>query len=120
MKILSKVIQSITQFTSWIALATMALMMVFITFGVTSRALNHPILGDVEIVQLGMVVLIMLGLAYTQSQNAHISIGLVVDRFPKRIQALLDVLAYVLTFSVSFLIAWIFIEEGLDNIYKSR
>ncbi|WP_278342499.1 TRAP transporter small permease [Parageobacillus thermoglucosidasius] len=90
------------------ALATMALMMFFITFAVIGRALGHPVLGDVEVVQLSMVVLIMFGLAYSQSRDAHVAIDLLVDRFSPRMQALMDVIASILTCIVCLVISWVY------------
>lgn len=94
------------------------LMMMVVTVAVVSRALGSPIVGDVEIVQLLMVVVIMMALGGVESEKGHVSIGLIVDRFPPRVQALLDVLAVVLTvlvtFTVSlvhFRVAWTYLTE---------
>jgi len=44
-----------------VALCVMVAMMLFIFFTVVNRQFFRPVIGDIELVQLGMVVLIMLG-----------------------------------------------------------
>ncbi|WP_284035538.1 TRAP transporter small permease [Neobacillus sp. 114] len=117
---LSKIITNLTRITKWIALITMAFMMLFIAFAVVSRMTFTPILGDVEIVQLGMVVLIMCGLAYTQQVDGHISIGLIVDKFPYKGQKIMDVIACLFNVIVTFVIAFIFIEVAINHMTKMK
>ncbi|OUM84726.1 MAG: hypothetical protein BAA01_05995 [Bacillus thermozeamaize] len=107
------VVRRITDVTRWLALATMAFMMFFITIAVIGRAFHVPVLGDVEVVQLSMVILIMFGLAYSQSRDAHVSIGLLVDRFPPRMQALMDVIGYTLTFIACLVIGWVYLHVAI-------
>jgi TRAP-type transport system small permease protein len=119
MSILTNIVQSLTTSAKWIALTTMGIMMSFITIGVISRALGYPILGDVELVQIMMVILIMFGLAYSQSKDAHISIGLLVDRFPTRIQILFDIIIYTITFIICIFISWVYVGVGIKNMTES-
>ena len=46
------------------------------------EAFGQPIIGDIELVQFTMVLLIMGALAITEQSNSHISIGLIVDKIP--------------------------------------
>ncbi len=113
---IESLITYLTNIGKWIAIGTMTLMMIFITFAVISRNLHYPIIGDVELVQLGMVVLIMFGIAYSERQNAHISIGLLVDRMPIKIQQIIDVIAYLFTFIVCMVIGWVSFNAGLKGM----
>lgn len=115
LKLLSKIITTLTEITRYIALTAMALMMFFITYAVICRMLFTPIMGDIEIVQLGMVVLIMCGLAYTQHAGGHIAIGLIVDKLNPKIQQSLDVLASLLTVIITFVIGYIYIFVALNH-----
>ncbi|MFA8439363.1 TRAP transporter small permease [Pueribacillus sp. YX66] len=110
-----KTINFLTNVTKGIALTVMAFMMFFVAFAVISRLIYEPILGDVEIVQLGMVVLIMCGLAYTQRVDGHISIGIIVDKMPYKGQKILDVIASLLNVIVTFVISFIFISVFLNH-----
>lgn len=119
MKLLENVIRWLTRITSWVALVTMSVMALFITVAAAARSFEHPIVGDIELVQLGMVVLIMFGLAFSQAEDAHISIGLIVDRLSPRIQLISDVLGAILTWMISWLVAWIFVGDALKNLFET-
>lgn len=115
-----KTVDWITDIIKWIGNITMALMMTFITFAVISRALNFPILGDVEIVQLGMIVLIMFSMAYAQREGTHLSIGLIVDRFSPRVQQIFNIFANFITILLCMLIGYVFVGDAMDNMLKAR
>ncbi|WP_342510991.1 TRAP transporter small permease [Sporosarcina sp. FSL K6-1522] len=116
MGIVEKWIGFLTIIGRWIAILTMTSMMVFTTYAVISRNLGAPVVGDVEFMQLGMVVLIMFALAYTQKRDAHISIGLFVDRLPKKIQEFADVISYLSTFIICLFIGWVSFNIGLNSM----
>lgn len=116
MKTVFKIAEAIVKISKWIALATMVFMMLFIIATIIGRIAHNPILGSNEIIQLVMVILIMFGLVYTQTENAHVSIGLVVDRLSRRAQFYLDNVAYVLTFIVSMIVSWVFFNVGMKNM----
>ncbi|MDQ0269685.1 TRAP transporter small permease [Cytobacillus purgationiresistens] len=115
MKSLEKVIQTLTTITKYIALTTMTLMMLFIAIAVFSRLFFSPIIGDIEIVQLGMVVMIMCGLAYTQQVNGHITIEIIADKLPVKAQTVLDIVGALLTFLVTLTFAFIYLGVALDH-----
>jgi TRAP-type transport system small permease protein len=123
MSILTKTLQSLTQATRWIAMGSIFLMMMLISAAVIVRALGKPILGDVELVQFAMIVIIMFGLAYTQKEEAHVSIGLLVDRLSPRMQTILDIFSLILTIVFSWLISWVFylgaVNEMTGTVIKS-
>lgn len=120
MQLLRQVVFSLTTAVRAIALLVMVSMMFFIFFAVLSRQFYRPVIGDIELVQLGMVVLIMCGLAYTEQIRGHISIGIFVDRFPQRLQRLLDCLGYVLTIGVTGLIAYTYVGVAQEHQHFMR
>ena len=115
MKAIGTIIEKLTDITRYIALIAMACMMGFITFAVVSRLFGSPILGDIELVQVGMVVLIMCGLPYTQQAGGHISIGLIVDKFSSKLQKVIDIISELLTAVVTLIIAFIYVEVMLNH-----
>ncbi|MFC2949399.1 TRAP transporter small permease [Virgibacillus sediminis] len=112
---LAKVINTLSNLLRSIALLTMAFMMFFITAAVFSRLLFTPIIGDVEVIQLGMVVLIMCGLAYTHQVNGHISIEFIVKKFPNKAQYLINILAQLLTLIATLVVTFIYIEVAFNH-----
>jgi TRAP-type C4-dicarboxylate transport system permease small subunit len=119
MKAVSKVNGLLAKVCSWISAAVIALLMIFITFSIISRFLGYPILGDVELVQLSLVILIMASLAYTEAENKHIAIGLFVDHLPKSIQRLIDIFSATLTLIVGLVVAVAFYQLAVHEMSQS-
>jgi TRAP-type C4-dicarboxylate transport system permease small subunit len=106
-----KVIQFITNINKWVSYFALVLMMIAVTFFSISRSVGQPVIGDIELVQFTMVLLIMGALAITEQSNSHISIGLIVDKFPHRLQAAINCLSQLLTLLFCFLVCWVFITK---------
>lgn len=100
----------------YIALCCMAFMMLFITVNVVFRLFNVPLIGSVEIVELLMIIVIMFGLAFSQERGAHISVQIIYDKLPKRIQKLLDLISFILSVGVTMVIAIIYFNIGVNSI----
>ena len=95
-------------------------MMLLICFYVIQREFFTPMRGNVELLELSMVVIIMFGLGYSQSENAHISIGLIVDRFSKKVQHAIDLLAYICTVVVSGFIGWVALRAAVEEMNSGQ
>jgi TRAP-type C4-dicarboxylate transport system permease small subunit len=67
-------------------LATFTLMWLVDISVITRWFFNAPIPGSVEISQALLVLTITLGLAYAQSQGAHLRVTILVDRLPRRVR----------------------------------
>lgn len=93
---------------SYVAYGALVIMMVFVGVAALARALNFPIIGDVEIVQLCMVVLVAGSMAYTEYRNGHVEVGIIVDHFPAKIQKILDYISLTLTMVFSLVVAYAF------------
>lgn len=111
MQFLMKVIQFITNINKWVSFFTLTLMMLAVTYFSISRTSGHPVIGDIELVQFTMVLLIMGSLALTEQSDSHISIGLIVDKLPPRIQATVNFISQLLMLLFCFLICWVFISR---------
>ena len=81
-------------------------MMLLVTGDVVGRSFGHPLLGAFELTELMMVVVIALGVAYSQAQKAHVAVGILVDRFSPRTQAAFDCLASFVGIAVVSLLLW--------------
>ncbi|MEW9673540.1 TRAP transporter small permease [Ammoniphilus sp. 3BR4] len=108
---ISNFITKFTQLNKWLAFSSLIIMMVFVFICATARGLGFPIVGDIELVQLAMVSLIVGALAYTDSEKGHISIGIIVDHFPLKLQYLIDFVAAILKTGFAFLVAYVFLTK---------
>lgn len=115
MKILPKAINGFTTGMKWFAMLVVISMAVLVTLTVILRnVFKAPIVGDYELVELLMVILIAMGLAYAEQINAHVSIGLLVDRFSHRVQDIFDFLAYILILAVCIFVGTVQLTAGID------
>lgn len=120
MKFIIKIIRGFTTIFKWGALLTIAILVLLITYSVIMDGFHLPIIGDYELVQLLMVVLISLGLAYAQYTDSHIKIGLLVDRFSEKLQNWLNLFTYILTVIVTIFIGIIQIKGSIFNFTTFR
>jgi TRAP-type C4-dicarboxylate transport system permease small subunit len=109
MAVINKIVQMIVDVNKWISYGVLVMMMIFVGIAAFSRGIGYPIIGDVEFVQFGMVLVIVGSLAFTEETNSHIAIGIIVDKFPQIVQTLLDILAQILTIIFSFVVAYVFL-----------
>ena len=84
-----------------IGIAFLMLLMLLITADVLLRALlKWPILGTNELSEFMMIIVVYLAIAYTQHKKSHVSVDLLVIRFPKRARAIVDSVTYFLGFAL--------------------
>lgn len=111
MNLFFKIISFVTEVNKKIAYVTLSLMMLAVFIFSIARTLGHSLVGNIEIVQFLMVLLIVTALAFTEKEDAHISIGIIVDYFPKPVQRVIDLIAYSLLFLLCLLISWVVLVQ---------
>ena len=85
----------------------LALMVLLITADVVLRYFfNRPIKGSYELVEFMLVVIVYLGLAYTQTQKEHISVTLLTEKMPPHVLAVLDTATHLLSLAIFVFITW--------------
>jgi len=75
---------------------------------------SHPILGDVELVQLGCAVVVASFLPYTQFRNANIIVDFFTTNASQETQTKLDGFGTLLYTLVMGLVAWRVAVGGID------
>lgn len=81
--------------------------MMMLTFSdVAGRFLWRPIHGTHELTYLGLAVMIFISLGFTQQAKGHISVGVLIDKLPRRGQAIVDAVSYVFMLIILTLMAW--------------
>ena len=91
----------------YIGMVFTLLMMLLTTVHAAGRyVFGLPVPGLVELSSYMMVTMIFLTAPYTALVKGHIVIGVVVDRFSERTQAIIDIFIYLLCLAVSVIAAW--------------
>ena len=92
--------------------AVLFLIMCLVSYAVFRRyVMNDPVLGDAEIVQIGMSLVVMMAMPYATANGAHIR----VDIFDRRIGAWGRFLGDVMARSVGSYILFLLIDKTWDK-----
>jgi len=81
-------------------------MMVLITASVISRRAGNIIQGIYELSELMIVVTAAFALGYAALHKRHIVIRVVVERFPQRVQAILEAVMSFISLATWAMVAW--------------
>ncbi len=96
------------------AIVTVA-MQLMITYGVLARNfMNVPVLGDIELIEYGMLVTVCGALGVTQVNKFHICVTVAVDWMPKRWRALLDCITYLMMLAFFALVIYLSYSQTLQ------
>jgi len=101
MKISEKTLAFICHWLNNIGMVFLTFMMLVITADVLLRGIvNKPIRGANEIAELTMLMVVFLGIAYTQHLKANITVSLLFERFPGKVQDILTVFIHLLCLGI--------------------
>jgi len=79
---------------------------------------NSPLTGSFELVEFMMVLLIPFSIVYCASENSHVQVDIIVERFPKGIRSFFMFTANLLSLILFLLITWqtvIYVIEEYDS-----
>ena len=104
-----KVIDSITKYVSYLTAFILALLVILVVFDATSRYLFSE--GSTALQELEwhfFDVVILLSIAYTLRNNAHVRVDIFYDRFSPKTKAIINIISFILfVLPLSFLIIYI-------------
>lgn len=111
----------LSRIMSYMATIFLTIMMFVIVVDVICRYLfNSPLRGSIEIVEYLMIVVGSLGLASCTLQGKNISVSVLVDRMPSRIQRIFRITAYFLGLVIFFFLGWLTTLESVDRMLIYR
>jgi TRAP-type C4-dicarboxylate transport system permease small subunit len=82
-------------------------MVFLVCVNIVLRRVWRPILGTYEIVEFLAAVVISFSLAHCAVQKGHVAVGMLVERFSKRTQAIIDIITEIVSISIFALVAWV-------------
>jgi TRAP-type C4-dicarboxylate transport system permease small subunit len=111
MKQFSGLVQRMSRTLDIIAGFCIVATMVIVVINVLLRAfLRKPLLGTMDYVTLLMALTIGLGLAYCGFNNGHIAVDLIIDKLPKKAQAIIDAVTDLISLIFWGAVAWYMAE----------
>lgn len=110
MELLAKtkiMMQRLTFYVCYVSMFMLIPMMFLTSTDVIGRRFfGRPISGAVELSEYMLVVVILLGLAYTQQVKGHPRVTLVTSRLPVLLQAVLEVIMAILGLLIISIVIW--------------
>ncbi len=100
---MKKFVNGLSVFSGIVLLCILALMTAEVVF---RYLFNQPVLGTVEISSYLLVIFGFTGMAYTQSQRAHIEIDLITMQLSARPKHILRIITLFLSLAACALMAW--------------
>lgn len=102
-----RVSRSVFRRSYYVAVSLILIIMFFTTADVIGRyLLNKPVTGTLEICQLTLVGMIMLGIAHTQVEGGHVRIMLFLRRLSPRAKAITGIIHSTLAAGIFGIVAW--------------
>ncbi len=102
-----KLIQRISLYTGVAGMFTLLIMMSFTTCDVIGRSFfRTPIMGSYELTRYMLVIVVLLGIPYTQQVEGNVRITLFVSRLSPRVRVTMDIVITLLGLAFFLLIAW--------------
>jgi len=106
MSILEKINRLMNHGFIFVAGTFMVAMILITCANIFSRILWVPIKGTFELMGFFGAVVTAFALGYTQAKKAHISVDILVNRFPKRVQQFINGINYVICLIFFGLLGW--------------
>ena len=102
-----KVIRSVFRRSYYVAVSLILVIMFLTAADVIGRYLfNKPVTGTLEVCELTLVGMIMLGIAHTQVEGGHVRIMLFLRRLSPRVKAITGIIHSTLAAGIFGIIAW--------------
>ena len=104
---LQKIVYPASSAVSIIGMITLILMVLLtIAEVIARRFFNEPITGALSLSSLGLVIFVFLTLAYCAVKGGHVELGILTSAFPKRVQAVIASIMYILTAGILGVAGW--------------
>ena len=106
MKNAKTLIASFTHVLKWLSGVSVIGMMLLVCANVVSRAFGHPIEGTYELVEISLLFVVSLSLAYGQTSKSHTAVELLTSRLSARLQNILATITSLVTLLIFLVISW--------------
>ncbi|MBW1998002.1 MAG: TRAP transporter large permease subunit [Deltaproteobacteria bacterium] len=104
---IDRFVSPLSRIMDMVGRVVLASMVILITSDVVLRYFfNRPIKGSYELVEFMMVVLVYLGLAYTQTRKAHVAVSLLTIKLSKAQSAVVSSVTNFLCLAIFLVVTW--------------
>ena len=116
MNTFEKVLGFATEKMSYVAMAAILACVGLVVSDIVKRSLGFDMIPGVpELVPLISAIILSMGIGYLTFVKGHVAVGILVDRFAPRKQAVFEVVTYAISLAVTIFLTWAMFKFGLYN-----
>ena len=116
MNTFEKVLGFVAEKMAWIAMfAIVACMALVVTDVITYQAVHEPLPGTHEVVELIAAIILSMGIGYLTFVRGHVAVGILVDRFRPRVQAVFDLITGLISLGFTIWLTQGVFEMAIRN-----
>ncbi|WP_338448604.1 TRAP transporter small permease [Niallia oryzisoli] len=113
----TNMINQLTRYWSYVGMAVLMGMVLLVTIDVGGRYFfNKPIDGSTDMIEIMMIIMVYSSFAYGATENKHVRIDFLYDRFSKVVKSYVDIFTSILSIFIVALISWQLGERAVNII----
>lgn len=116
MQTLWKWIEQISEKMKLIGAGLLVIMMALTCVDVVGRLFRHPVFGSIELMSLMGAITVAMALPYTHSVKGHIGVEIVMDKLPRKLRRIIELVTGLLTLILFGIVTW----KMLEYAFKMR
>ena len=102
-----RVLDSLSRWMGYVSSVLIIVLMLLVTADVCGRYFfDSPVTGASELARFMMIIIVFPALAWTALSGKHIKVDLVMERFPPRVQLIVNIFMLLGVLAVYSIIAW--------------
>ncbi len=117
MERLEKIVHYLALRISQIAQLALVLVMLVIVANIFMRAWWKPLTGSYELVEILGAVILSMGVAYCAVNRGHVTVSLLVDSLPPRVQNIVEIITSAISLTFISLISWGLLQYA-SNVHR--
>jgi TRAP-type C4-dicarboxylate transport system permease small subunit len=106
MKHLERVINALNRWLNWIAGGFLVAMMLVTVINMVMRVVYVPFAGTTEVIGYLAALVAAFALGYTQLQKRHTRVDIIVSRFPRQAQSIIDSTMFFIVMGLFGVATW--------------
>lgn len=101
------ILYKLSRWMGYVSAGVIIIMMLLVTANICGRYFFHsPITGTPELACLMMIIIVFPALAWAALEGKHIKVDFIMDRFPPRVQVIVDSIMLVISLGIFAIITW--------------
>jgi TRAP-type C4-dicarboxylate transport system permease small subunit len=108
-----KLIDQITEKMKLIGAGLLVIMMALTCVDVVGRLFRYPVFGSVELMSLMGAIAVAMALPYTHSVKGHIGVEIVIDKLPRTLRKVIELVTGILSLVLFGIVTWKMFEYSV-------